>query len=259
MSELSIHDTGEGPALLLLHAYPLDASMWDAQVAALSGRYRCLRPDFWGCGTSPPPPGGVTIDGYAALLLGELDERGIADFAVCGSSMGGYMTLALLRAASRRVRAVALAGTRAAADDDDARAARMEVADQVRSLGVEAVVEPMTEKLLCPRCRGEVHIADPVRGRIRRCSPAGVIAAIEAIAGRPDSTPMLGNIRVPALVVCGTDDGIVPLDESRGMAAAIPHAQLHEFEGSAHLPSLEQPMAFSALLGSFLDVATTGA
>lgn len=256
MSGLTIHDTGDGPALLLLHAFPLDASMWDAQVAAVSGRYRCLRPDFWGCGASPPPPGPTTIDGYAAVLLSELDDRGVADFAVCGSSMGGYMTFALLRAAPDRVRAVVLSGTRAAADDDAARAARMEMAGQVRSGGVEAIVETMTNRLLCPRCRGEVHIADPVRGRIRGCSADGVVAAIEAIAGRPDSTPMLGGIHVPALVVCGRADIIVPVEESRAMAAAIPGAQLKEFEGTAHLANLEQPAAFSELLGGFLDDAT---
>ncbi len=259
MTGLTIHDTGEGPALLMLHAFPLEASMWDAQVAALSGRYRCLRPDFWGSGSSPPPSAQETIDGYATAVLGALDERGVTDFAVCGSSMGGYMAFALLRAATERVRAVVLSGTRAAADSDAARAARMEMAAQVRAGGVEAIVETMTERLLCPRCRAEVHIADPVRGRIRRCSADGVIAAIEAIAGRPDSTPMLGDIHAPTLVVCGTADVIVPIEESRAMAAAIPGARLHQFEGTAHLANLEQPMAFSALLGDFLDDATARA
>lgn len=259
MSELAVHDTGEGPALLLLHAFPLDASMWDAQVAVLSGRYRCLRPDFWGCGDSPPIAGTATIDGYAAAVLRELDARGVEGFAMCGSSMGGYTAFALLRAAPHRVRAVALAGTRAAADNDSARAARREMAEQVRAGGVEAIVEPMTARLLCPRCREEVHIADPVRGRIRRCGAAGVLAAIDAIADRPDSTPMLGDIGAPALVACGSEDVIVPIAEAREMAAAIPDAQLAEFEGAAHLPSLEQPMAFSALLGSFLDDATARA
>jgi pimeloyl-ACP methyl ester carboxylesterase len=259
VSGLKIHDSGEGPALLMLHAFPLEASMWDAQVAALSGRYRCMRPDFWGCGSSPPPPAAETIDGYTSVVLRELDERGVADFAVCGSSMGGYMAFALLRAARERVRAVVLSGTRAAADNDAARAASKEMAEQVRNGGVEAIVETMTERLLCPRCRGEVHIADPVRGRIRRCSAVGVVAAIEAIAGRPDSTPTLRDIHVPTLVVCGTADIIVPIEESRAMAAAIPGAQLHEFEGTAHLANLEQGMAFSTLLGDFLDDATAGA
>jgi pimeloyl-ACP methyl ester carboxylesterase len=249
------HDTGEGPALLLLHAFPLEASMWDAQVAALSGRYRCLRPDFWGCGSSSPPPGAVTIDGYAAVLLEELDRLGVAEFAVCGVSMGGYMEFALLRAAPERVRALVLSNTRAAADDEAARAARMKMIDDVRAGGVEAIVEPMTQRLLCAGCQQEAHIADPVRGRIRMCSEAGVIAAIEAIAGRPDSTAMLGDIGVPTLVVCGTADVIVPIEESRAMAAAIPGAEVHEFEGAAHLANLEQPQAYTSALGHFLDGA----
>ncbi len=259
MSGLAIHDTGEGPVLLLLHAFPLDASMWDGQVAALSGRYRCLRPDFWGCGASPSPPVGTTIDGHAADVLRALDERGVTEFAVCGASMGGYLAFALLRAASERVRAVVLSGTRAAADDEAGLAARRRMVEDIRAGGVEAIIEVMTERMLCARCRAEVHIADPVRGRMRRCSAEGVVAAIEAVAGRPDSTPMLRDIRVPALVVCGTSDVIVPIDEARAMAGAIPGAQLHEFEGAAHLPNLEQPAAFSALLGNFLDAATARA
>ncbi len=259
MTELSVHDTGEGPALLLLHAFPLDASMWDGQVAALSGRYRCLRPDFWGCGGSSPPPREPTIDGYAAAVLEALDARGVDQLAVCGASMGGYIAFALLRAAPSRVRAVALAGTRASADGDAARTARAEMASQVRAEGVEAIVEPMTERLLCPSCREEVHIADPVRGRIRRCSADGVVAALEAIADRRDCTPLLAELGAPTLVACGTADVVVTVEESRQMAAAIPGARLHEFEGTAHLPSLEQAAAFSALLGDFLDGALAGA
>jgi 3-oxoadipate enol-lactonase len=247
------HDTGEGPALLLLHAFPLEGSMWDAQVAALSGRYRCLRPDFWGCGSSPPAPRQATIDSYVAVLLEQLDHLGVKKFAVCGLSMGGYMAFALLRAARERVQALVLSNTRAAADDDVARAARLKMADDVRAGGVEAIVEPMTERLLCRRCREEAHIADPVRGRIRMCTQEGVIAAIEAIAGRPDSTPLLRDISLPTLVVCGTDDIIVPIEESRAMARAIPDAELREFQGGAHLANLEQPQAYTAALGHFLD------
>jgi 3-oxoadipate enol-lactonase len=239
----------------MLHAFPLEASQWDAQVAALSGRYRCLRPDFWGCGASPPTPGPVTVDGYAATLLEELDRRGVDEFSVCGISMGGYMVFALLRAARERVRAVVLTNTRAADDDDAGLAARWAMADMVSAGGVETIVEPMTERLLCARCSEEVHIADPVRGRIRRCSTEGVLAAIAAIAARPDSRPMLGDIGVPTLVVCGTADVIVPLAESRAMAAAVPHATLREFEGSAHLVNLEQPHVYSAVIGEFLDRA----
>jgi 3-oxoadipate enol-lactonase len=248
-----MHDSGEGPALLLLHAYPLDASQWDAQVAALSDRYRCLRPDFWGCGSSPPPPEQVSIDSYARDVLGELDRAGIGEFAVCSSSMGGYTAFALLRAARERVRGLVLAGTRAAADSVQTRQARATVADQVRAGGVEAIVEQMTHSLLCARCRDEVHIADPVRGRIRRWTVEGVLTMLQALAERPDSTSMLAAIDVPTLVIYGSADVIVPPDESRAMAAAIPRAEVAEFASAAHLANLEQPQAFSHRTGAFLD------
>jgi 3-oxoadipate enol-lactonase len=251
-----IHDSGEGPVLLLLHAFPLDASQWDAQVAALSGRYRCLRPDFWGCGASPAPPAGVTVDSYTADVLGALSAIGVDEFSVCGVSMGGYMCFSLLRQARPRVRCVALVNTRAVADGDQALGARAAMAAEVRTGGVEAIVEAMTGRLLCAPCLRETHIADPVRGRIRRCTADGVLTAIAAIAGRPDSSGMLPGIDVPTLVVCGTADVIVPLDESRAMAAAIPHAVVEEFDGAAHLANLEQPARFSAVLGDFLDTHT---
>jgi pimeloyl-ACP methyl ester carboxylesterase len=95
-----------------------------------------------------------------------------------------------------------------------------------------------------------------VRGRIRRCTADGVLTAIAAIAGRPDSSGMLNGIDVPTLVLCGTADVIVPIDESRAMAAAIPHAVVEEFDGAAHLTNLEQPARFSAVLGDFLDTHT---
>jgi 3-oxoadipate enol-lactonase len=248
-----IHDSGDGPALLLLHAFPLDASQWDAQVAALSGRYRCLRPDFWGCGTSPAPSGAVSLDSYALDVLRELDGLGVDRFSVCGGSMGGYAAFALLRLARARLRSLVLANTRATADSEDGRAGRRAMAEEVGAGGVEAIVEPMTARMLCSRCRDEVHIADPVRGRIRRCTPAGAVAALTAMAERPDSTDLLGGIDVPTLVVCGTEDVIIPVEEARALAAAIPGAALEEFGGDAHLTNLEQPARFSQVLGDFLD------
>jgi 3-oxoadipate enol-lactonase len=248
-----LHDSGEGPAVLMLHAFPLDASQWDHQVAALSGGYRCLRPDFWGCSSSPPPPGPIDFDGYAATLLAELDARGVGEFAVCGISMGGYAAFALVRAAPQRVTALVLSNTRASAEPDSGRAERAALTETVRAEGIEAVVEPSVQRLLCPRCREEVHIADPVRGRVRRVTVDGYAAIQRAIAGRVDSTAMLGSIRVPTLVVAGSADAIIPIDESRAMAEAIPQARLEVFESSGHLANLEQPQRFSVLVRELLE------
>jgi pimeloyl-ACP methyl ester carboxylesterase len=254
----SAYDTGSGDAVLFLHAFPLDASQWDHQVAALSGEVRCVRVDMWGCATSPsPPPREPSLDDVATSILAALDSRGIDRFAVVGLSMGGYLAFAMWRLASKRIRALALCNTRASTDDDAQRQARLAMVERVeRDQSVESIVEPMIDRLLGPAAREEVHIADPVRGRIRRCSPAGVVYAQRAMATRRDATPLLGTIDVPTMVVAGTQDAIIPATEVRAMSGLIPGARFVELD-CGHLSNLEEPRAFSEALGSLLEPAGT--
>lgn len=249
----AVHDTGSGEVVLLLHAFTLDASQWDHQVAALSGERRFIRVDLWGCGASPPPPPGPpSLEAYAAAVLGALDARGIERFTVVGLSMGGYIAFALWRLAAERIRALALCSTRATPDEESRRADRLAMAEMVeREDSVEPIVEPMIERLLGPVARAEVHIADPVRGRIRRCSPAGIAFAQRAIAGRRDATDLLGSIDVPTLVMAGTQDAIIPIAEVHAMSGAISGARLVELD-CGHLGNLEEPRGFNDVLGAFL-------
>ncbi|HEX6493123.1 MAG TPA: alpha/beta fold hydrolase [Candidatus Dormibacteraeota bacterium] len=241
----------------MLHAFPLDASQWDHQVAVLGDRWRCLRADAFGCGSSPPPAPGLTLDDVAAGVLGALDERGVGEVAVVGLSMGGYTAMAMLRAAPERVRALVLADTRDGADADGARADRLEMARRVRAGGVEPIVEPMVQRLLSATGREEPHIADPLRSRIRHCTPEGIAACQEAMAARPDSSEVVAAVRVPTLVVCGAEDAVTTPEEMRTMAARISGARFSVVEGAGHLANLEQPAAFGELLAGFLDEAYT--
>lgn len=249
----SIHDSGEGAPLLFLHAFPLDASQWDHQVAALSGRYRCLRPDYWGCGASPPPEGEASLDAYADALVRALDELDVDRFHVVGASMGGYVAFALLRTARERVLSLTLANTRAAADSDEVRNTRLVLAETVERDGsVESIVEPNVQRLLGEHGRHEVHVTDPMRGRIRRCTPSGVAHCARAMASRPDSTAMLSTIDVPTLVISGDEDVAIPRGDIEDMAARIPGAA-HVTMHSGHLGNLEDPAAFTEELRRFLD------
>jgi 3-oxoadipate enol-lactonase len=252
---LAVHDTGSGPALLLLHAFPLDASQWDHQVASLSGSHRCLRPDMWGCGGTPPHPEplSVTLDAYADAVLAELDAREVEKAVVAGSSMGGYAAFALLRRAPQRIRGLVLASTRAGDDTEQQRDDRRVMAERALREGVEFVVEPMVQRLLAAPAREQAHITDPLRGRIRRCTPEGIAACQSAMAARPDSTPLLGSIDVPALVISGDHDAVISAADSDAMAAGIRGARREVLPGIGHLGNLEAPAVFCGLLQDFLD------
>ena len=253
----AIHDSGTGEAVLFLHAFTMDASQWDHQVAALSDRIRCVRVDLWGCGNSPPPPDGdPSLDAFAAAALAALDSLGIERCAVVGLSMGGYLAFALWRLAPQRIRALALCNTRATADAPGSRDDRLAMADQVeREQSVEAIVEPMVARLLSPGAQAEAHIVDPVRGRIRRCTPAGIVFAQRAIASRPDSSGLLASINVPTLVIAGSQDAIIPTSEVLAIADAIPRARYAELD-CGHLSNLELPREVNEQLATFLTPAT---
>ncbi len=249
----AIHDTGTGEAVLFIHAFTLDASQWDHQVAALSGDMRCVRVDLWGCGASPPPPEGEpTLDAFAAAVLAALDSRNIERVAVVGLSMGGYLAFALWRLAPQRISALVLCNTRATADAAGSRDERLAMAEQVeREQSVESIVEPMVARLLSPDAQSEAHIVDPVRGRIRRCTPAGIAFAQRAMAARPDSTSLLASITVPALVIAGAKDAIIPTQEVLAIADGIPGARYAELD-CGHVSNLELPRAVNDQLAGFL-------
>jgi pimeloyl-ACP methyl ester carboxylesterase len=253
----AIHDTGTGEAVLFLHAFTMDASQWDHQVAALSSDMRCVRVDLWGCGSSPPPPAGApSLDTFAVAVLDALDSRDIRRFAIVGLSMGGYLAFALWRFAPERIRALALCNTRAAADAPGPRDDRLAMADLVeREQSVEPIIEPMVARLLSPDAQAEAHIVDPVRGRIRRCTPEGIAFAQRAIASRPDNTALLGSINVPTLVIAGTQDAIVGPAEVRAIADTIHEARYVELD-CGHLSNLELPRPVNEQLAALLTPAT---
>ena len=246
-----VNDMGNGKTLVFLHAFPLEASMWDRQVEHLGGRFRCMRPDFYGCGSSPAPSGEVSIDDYAAGVMRALDSRRITDFGVVGLSMGGYEAFALLRLAAARITSLVLAATRADAEPEATAADRIRMAEEVLHAGVDSIIDFSTARLLSASAQARPDVVGPVRQRIRRCTPAGYAAAQRAIATRPDSTEQLPAITVPTLVIGGADDEAATPALMVAMAAAIPGARRVSIEDCGHLVNLEQPERFNAELDAF--------
>lgn len=248
-----IHDDGEGPAVVFLHAFPMDAGMWDPQVAQLHTDFRCLRPEFWGCGESPLPADDHSLDDFAAVVLRQLAALGVQRFAVVGLSMGGYAAFALLRQARERVSHLVLASTRSEADASQARASRQALMDWVRRDGVEAIAGSMRQRQLSPVALANPSLVARLREITARCTPQGVIACLEAMSVRPDSTAELGAIGVPTHVIAGGADVVTPAAEMRSMAGAIPNARFSLIADVGHFVNLEAPDQFNGFLKELLE------
>jgi pimeloyl-ACP methyl ester carboxylesterase len=167
--------------------------------------------------------------------------------------MGGCAALAMLRRAASRVRAVVLTSARSAADTEAQAADRRRMAERALVEGVEFIVDPMAARLLGPAARAEPHVADPVRGRIRRCRPEGIAACQSAMASRPDSGDLLASLTMPVLVVAGEHDAVMSPEEAEALAAALPAGELAVPAGVGHLANLEGPAAFTEILSGFLS------
>jgi 3-oxoadipate enol-lactonase len=252
--EISYDDTGSGAiALLLIHGFPLDRTLWSAQVCALTDVARVIAPDLRGFGESSLPIGAVTMDTYADDLHDLLDALNISRAVVAGLSMGGYVAFAFSRKYASRVHALILADTRALPDSPEAKKGRDSSIALARSNGTVAVAEKMFPKMLTAQTIAENgEVANAARTLMSRQPAEGVIAALIALRDRPDSTPTLAQVAVPTLIVVGAEDMLTPPGDSEQLRDGIRGSQLAVIPNAAHLSNLEQPEAFNQAVRKFL-------
>jgi len=252
MAQLAF-DLYEGrPTVLLLHAFPLDRRMWRAVGDLLEQRARVFAPDLPGFGGSAEIPAAPSLDAWADLVEGWLDvASGRRPVVVCGLSMGGYLALRLADRHPRRLAALVLADTHAGADTDADRAARDQRIALVEERGVTALLDTLLPRLVGPTAGPEV-VAE-VRRIAGDQTREAVTAALSAMRDRPDSTPTLRRVQVPALVVVGADDTLTPPSVARSTAETLPNGRLRLIPGAGHLSALEAPKAFAGALVELLD------
>jgi len=247
---------GDGTPVVLVHAFPLDGRMWAPQVEALAGAYQVIVPDLRGFGAARDQVSdadGVTMDLLADDLARLLDARGLDQVVLGGLSLGSYLAYAFIRRHPGRLGGLILCSTTAAADTDETRAARMELAKRVEGDGIGVLLEAMLPRLLGPTSLEQrPELVERVRELILEQDPAGVVAAEHCLAGRPDSFGDLGAVSVPTLVITGAEDTVTGPDQGRAVAAAIRDARFVLVEGAGHLVNLEQPEQVNEALLDFI-------
>lgn len=249
--EVAYDDVGTGVPVLFIHGWPHNRTVWAAQLSGLPTYARCLAPDLRGFGDSSVLPP-YSIDQYADDLAAFLGIIGVERAVVCGLSMGGYIALAMQRRHRTLLRGLVLTGTRATPDSAEARARRMRLIDFVEEHGVPALAGQQLRAML-----GETtfstrpDVREALNALMAGAPIEGVVGALRAMAGRPDSTALLAGIDVPTLVVSGSEDTLMPTEDMRGLAAAIPRAHFEVIDGG-HLCPYERPAAFNHVISEFL-------
>jgi 3-oxoadipate enol-lactonase len=252
-AEIAYLDEGHGPALLLLHAFPLELRMWDDQAAALRSRFRVVRFDVRGFGGSSAGPTPLSMERIADDASALLDRLEIERVALVGCSMGGYAAFAFARRHPDRLSALALLDTRAEADSEEARRNRATLAARVLAEGPAALLTALLPRLLGESSRrGSPELVARVSEWIRAVAPAAAAAALFALAARADASATLAAIRVPVLVAAGEEDVITPPAEAEALAAAFADGRYAPIPRAGHLANLENPEAINAVLSGFL-------
>ena len=247
--------------VVFLHAFPLQAAMWERTLESVPEGWRAIAPDYRGFGRTPLPGSGNGVHAQAASLsefagdvIDVLDRLEITQAAIFGCSMGGYVLFEILRSAPSYASAIGLVSTRAGADNEEGRRNRDKMIDLVTRDGVEAVADQMVPKLLGATTQTErPDLAAEIRALIVENTREGVATGVAAMRDRADSTPLLGRIDVPALIVHGSEDSLIPPSEAEAMRKGIGRAELELIPASGHLPNLERPGLFGQKLWQFLN------
>lgn len=246
-------DVDPAGTLVLIHAFPLNARMWEPQLVLAGRGWRVIAPQLRGFGGGAGDPPASSVDDYAGDIVDLLDALHVEEAVIGGLSMGGYVAFALFRLAPRYVRGMVLADTRPQADSPEAIEGRRQMQQLVADKGTPAVADAMLPRLLGATIGSHrPEIERRVRSLIEASPPGAIAGAIAAMMSRPDSTPLLGAIRCPTLVLAGEEDVITPPAVAEATARAIAGAELAIVPGAGHLSNLEQPEAFTAALARFL-------
>lgn len=246
-------DVGSGTPLVLLHAFPLSSAMWLAQREGLAARFRVVTPDLRGFGGSPLGAAEPSVDVMADDVVALLDAKGIDRAVIGGLSMGGQVTLALCRRHPERVLGLVLADTKATADTDVVRDARLRSAERLEAdKSVDVLIEELLPRLVGPTTLAQrALVYGRVRGLVQSAPPQAAAWAQRAMAARPGSLGLLPELHAPALVLQGAEDELTSADDARAVAESLPNAEFIEIPRSGHLTAIEQPQLFNEAVGEF--------
>jgi 3-oxoadipate enol-lactonase len=237
---------GVGPALVLLHAFPLDSGMYDRLVPLIADGARVVTIDLPGLGGSPVAEEPPSITAIADGVVEVLDGLGIERASVLGTSTGGHVALALATIAPHRLDSLVLASTTPHRIAPDVPDERRVVAAEIERLGsTKPVHDSADDGIGATAHREQPDLVDMLRRTIDDADPVGVAWVARAIADREDTTAALAEFPGHVELLFGSEDEATPPERGEEMLALRDpdRTRLTVLERTGHLSSLESPEA----------------
>ena len=189
-----------------------------------------------------------TIFGMAEAVLAMAPEK----FALAGLSMGGYVSLEIMRRAPERVTKLALLDTSPRSDSKEQSRRRHHFVQLTREGGFDEVISTLLSLFVHPDRMQDEQLCNNIKEMNRRVGAEIFMRHQAAIMGRPDSRNDLSKIKCPTLILCGRQDALTPLEVHEEMSSTIPKARLAIIEDCGHMTTMERPHAVTALLRDWL-------
>lgn len=249
-NRLYFEDTGgPGPVVLFSHGFLLDHEMWQAQVEALKGRFRCITWDERSHGMSEVH-GPFTHWDAAGDAMGLLDHLQIAQASLVGLSQGGFLSLRAALLFPKRVKSLVVLDTAVGVDPPEVVAGYRDFQRKWSELGPLGDLAKVNAELIF----GPDYDASLWLAKWRAKAPSLHDTAWDTVIGRDDISGRLGEIRCPSLVINGTQDQAFNMDVARAIAAGLGQCKgLVAIEGAYHCPAVTHPAPVNTAVLRFLN------
>jgi 3-oxoadipate enol-lactonase len=254
LAHVSYSETGnsQGIPIVFIHAFPLNKKMWDGQAAFLKNDARVITFDIRGLGdselTSP-----YTLEFVVDDLISLLDQLKIKKAVVCGLSMGGFVALRAVERNPERFMGLILADTKSEPDSDTSKLGRYQALKTIQEKGQATFVDTFLKSALAPTTlKNQPAILKQSKDLAEMNNASGISAAVLALTSRTDTTPELGKIHVPTMILQGEFDTVIPLASAQSLHDKIPKSTFFIIPSAGHLSNLENPDQFNSHLSQFI-------
>jgi pimeloyl-ACP methyl ester carboxylesterase len=245
---LSYRVTGDGPALVLLHAVGAMSDLWADVISSLEDRFTVYAIDLRGHGASSLK-GSLTTDDMARDLDAALGLLDLWPCHVVGSSLGAAVAVKLAANRPDKVRSLVVSGIGLSPDpvlSDEIYGIR----EAVHYLADDDFAYQVAEALLIPDA--PQSSIDGLRDGILAQTKQNYLAGLEALEVA-DLTHIASKVTAPVLVLHGAMDELVPLERAEALAGALPAASVTQLADAGQIAYLDNAPGFSAALSTFLD------